>query len=177
MTKPKPKMIDVPIDEVDVEGLGPAMLALTDRQRRFVRGYLKSGAKNATRVARQAGFEMDGEGTKTHAYWLLHNVKVIAAMREEKERDLNGPMVIHAITQLELLAKTGDKKVKAKAIDSILDRTGFGRQTNQQISMQVEHVDTRGTVEIMAELRKLLPNAGLPVIEGEYETVDATKEG
>jgi hypothetical protein len=60
---------------------------------------------------------------------------------------------------------SGKQKVRERAQESVLDRTGYGRKTTQDI--RVEHTDKRSTAQILAEVRRLLPPSSLPVIEGE----------
>lgn len=141
------------------------MLALNAQQRRFVVGWIGSGGKNAARVARAAGY---AEGSaKVKACINLRNPKVIAALREEAERRFD-TIAVEAILGLGDLAKSEDEKVRASAIDSILDRTGYGRKTTQDI--RVEHVDNRTTAELMAAARLMLP-----VIDTTAEPVDAAE--
>ncbi len=64
--------------------------------------------------------------------------------------------------------RSDDLNVSQKAIDSVLDRTGLGRRTTQDI--RVEHVETRSTADLLAAVRKLLP---APAIEGEFREVVA----
>lgn len=68
--------------------LGPAMMALNERQRAFVVAMFDLGA-NATYAdaARRAGYADNGKGAiRVQAHNLAHNDKVQAALREEAER-------------------------------------------------------------------------------------------
>lgn len=168
-------MRDAVIKDPPVEDLGPAMLALDARQRRFVVGWLGTRGKNGARVARAAGYSAHGQADKVQACRLVQNPKIIAAMKEEADRTLDGAAVL-AILGLTDLVGEKDPKIRAAAIDSVLDRTGYSRRTTQDI--RVEHVDTRSTAEIMAALERLMPRAALPILETTAETVDgASQEG
>src|SRR5262249_39108346 len=67
----------------DLEALGPAMLALNERQRRFVLEYVNGpslGYGAATRAARAAGYK-DG-AVRVTACQLLHHPKIQSALHE-----------------------------------------------------------------------------------------------
>lgn len=170
-------MRDVPIEDPPVEDLGPAMLALNEHQRRFVVGWLRSNGKNASRVARAAGYSGKGGADRVRAHYLLQNPKVGAALREEAERDLNGPTAARAFLKLKELSSHPNPKISRPAADSVLDRAGIARQTNQKIQMDV--TDTRTDRELiagivqMARLHGLDPKQllGPDVIEAEFEEV------
>lgn len=145
------------------------MLALDARQRRFVVGWLGTRGKNGARVARAAGYSSHKEADKVQACRLLHNPKILAALKEEADRTLDGTAVL-AILGLTDLVGNEDVKVRAAAIDSVLDRTGYGRKTSQDI--RVDHTDSRTTAQIMAALQQFAPKM-LPVIETTAEEVPA----
>lgn len=73
-----------------------------------------------------------------------------------------------AVMGMKRLVRSADEKVQQKAIDSVLDRTGFGRSTTQDI--RVEHVDKRSTAELLEMVRANL-QAPAKVIEGEFKAV------
>lgn len=159
----------VPIESPNSDDLGPAMLALDDKRRRFVVGWVRNRGKNAAAVARASGFSDKSEGAKVQAFRLLRQPKILAALKEEAERQLDATAAL-AILHLGGLVEHKDPKVQQAAIDSVLDRKGFGRRTTQDI--RVEHVDTRSTAELLAEVRRLTGGAlALPVIETTAEDV------
>lgn len=151
------------------EEFGPAMLALDERRQRFVLNWLANGGKDGAEAARSAGYSDHLEAAKVQACRLLRQPKVIAALREEAERDL-GLMRVMAQLQLKALLRSEDANAAQKAVDSVLDRTGLGRTTTQDV--RVEHVDKRSTAELLEAIRGLLP-APVKAIEGEFEVVDA----
>lgn len=120
---------DPPTDE-----LGPAMLACTPGQRRFVLGWIAAGGKNAAKVARAAGYaDKDGEA-RIRAYHLVRSPNVLKALNEEAGRQLNGMAAI-AVARLNLNLHSSNPKVAQVAIDSILDRTGFPRRTERSLDV------------------------------------------
>jgi phage terminase small subunit len=161
----------VPIENPEPADLGPAMLVLDERQRRFVVGAIRAGGKSSmARIAEAAGYSNVKQGAKVRAHELTRNQKVLAALKEESDRRLDWSAV-KSILRLDELVGHKDPKVRLKAIDSVLDRRGYARQTNQQISMQVEHVDNRSTSELLTFIQSMVPK--LPVIDTTAETVDA----
>lgn len=167
-------MRDEPIKDPPIENLGPAMLALDSRQRRFVVGWIGTRGKNAARVARAAGYSDKHDACKVRAHYLIHNPKILLALKEEADRTLDGTAVL-AILGLTDLVGEKDAKIRAAAIDSVLDRTGYGRKTTQDI--RVEHVDTRSTAELLAAVQHMISaRPALPVVDTTAETVDASAE-
>ena len=163
-------MRHAPIEDPAEEDLGPAMIALNQQQRRFVVGWVRSKGKNAAAAARAAGYSDSSEAAKVSAHRLLRQANVLAALKEEADRQLDATAVL-AILHLGGLVEHKEPKVRAAAIDSVLDRTGYGRKTTQDI--RVEHVDNRSTAEIAAAMAKMLGRAALPVIDTTAEAVDA----
>lgn len=161
-------MRDVPTPDPPVEDLGPKMLALTAQQRRFVAGWIKSRGKNQTRVARAAGYSDKGGGAKVWGSRLVRNPKIIEALKEEADRHLDGIAVL-AILGLGDLIGSKNEKIKAAAIDSALDRTGYGRQSRQDI--RVEHIDTRTNEELLRIIGQFAPKLIEKPIEGEFREV------
>lgn len=165
-----PKLKAYAIADPDPETLGPAMLALTPIRKRFARGFVAAGGKNLAEIARAAGYSDVADGAKVRAQQCVNDPKVIAAIREEASRtfDLKAVQAMHALS--ELVEESQDEKVRLSAAGMILDRTGFGPRSTQNIT--VTHEDNRSTAELLAEIRKLAgPRLALPVIEGQCEEV------
>lgn len=143
------------------------MLALDDRQRRFVLFRVHAGY-NASKAAEAAGYSDSSDGyLRVQGHRLMRSKAVVAGMREEAERRLEG-MHAEAIIGMSKLMRHKDAKVRKDTFDSILDRTGLGRKTTQDI--RVEHTETRSTKELLDAMRKLLP-APKETVEGEFEVV------
>lgn len=148
------------------------MLALSAQRRRFVVGWIGVRGKNASRVARAAGYS--AISAKVTACNLLRDPKILAALKEEADRRLDGIAVL-AILGLGDLVTSRNPKVKAAAVDSVLDRTGYGRRSTQDV--RVEHVDSRSTAELLAAVRQMMGPKALPVIETTAEKVPADAKG
>jgi phage terminase small subunit len=119
-----------------LEDLGPAMLALTPLQRRFVIGWIAIEGKDASRAARAAGYANNTEhdSAKVKAFYNLRNPKIIKAIHEEAGRRLS-TMAIYAVFALEKNMKRGNAKARQSAADSVLDRTGYPRRTEQALEV------------------------------------------
>lgn len=162
-----PHVKTIAIETPPIDDLGPAMRALDERQRRFVMAWVKSRGKNGAACARSAGYSDHKDAAKVAAHVLLRNTKIIKALQEEAERQLDGLAVI-AVMGLGELIRSPDRKVKQTAIDSVLDRTGFSRRTQQDI--KVEHTDNRSTAELLA----LVEAYRLSKQESQKQIVDST---
>lgn len=109
---------------------GPKMLALTDKQQRFVINLLTQGIRNYTEAAALAGYSNNGNGShgglKVTAHRLAHDDKINAAIEEEGRRRFKG-MIPWAINLIEAVGdnqqSTGAERLKAAGM--VLDRAGM----------------------------------------------------
>jgi hypothetical protein len=175
-------MKDVPIADPPVEELGPAMLALTPMQRRFVVGWIGSEGKDAARAARAAGYADTGEAAKVIASRMLRNPKITKAIHEEAGRRLTA-LSIYAVFALERNMR-GNAKARQVAADSILDRTGFPRRVEKDVKVD-DARPHRPYEQLLALVYERLKGHSISVkeleapkpeaIEGEFkDAVDAT---
>lgn len=171
------RMRDVVIADPDVEDLGPAMLALTAQQRRFVVGWIQSRGKNAARVAKAAGYSDSSEAAKVSAHRLLHSSRVQRALHEEAGRRLDGLAAL-AVAVLDQNLASSNPKVRQAAVDSILDRTGYARRTEQVV--EVEDKRPKKTYEqllaaVADKLKQhnLVALPGPAVVDAEFTEVKA----
>jgi hypothetical protein len=169
----------LPVEAPGVEDLGPAMLALSEMQRKFVIAFVRSGGRNANRAAIAAGYSDRGSGAKVRAHKLLNNLKVIAALREFGERQLDGSVFV-AIAGLVEIASDPKHRDRYKAAADILDRCGFARTTRHEV---VAVKDERCTADLLALVAQYARQAGrdpkallenTDLIEGDFESVPGT---
>lgn len=165
--------------------LGPAMRALNPRQRAFVYFLVEMGG-NATQAAGAAGY---GEGSLTpqqkhdacrvRGYQLTHDVKVLAAIKEEAEKRLHSGALLAASALVEMVVDTGSKH-RFKAAVELLNRAGLTVATEHKVT--VEHKGT--ATEIGQRIRELITQLGpdLPrlvgpdtvgILDAEFEDVVA----
>lgn len=151
------------------------MLALTDMQRRFVLAFVRSGGRNANRAAVAAGYSNGKGAAKVAAYRLIHHPKIVAALREVGERQLDGSVFV-AISSLVEIAADPKHRDRYKACSDILDRCGFARTTRHE----VEVTDPRSTAELLEFVSKYAKGYGLDgkslvapnLLEGDFVAVE-----
>lgn len=164
------------IEDPDVEDLGPSMLALTPIQRRFVIAYTQSASANATEAARLAGYSDHLEAAKVAAHRLMHNEKVVAAIKEWTEKAVYGRGAYIGIQALIEIAADREHRDRFKAADSLADRTGFARQTQHQV--RVEHADTRDTADLLDAIGRFMEMRQKPKpLEVEFKEVSSGEAG
>src|SRR6266571_5005785 len=106
---------------------GPAMQALSERQRAFVMAIIEYPGITQADAARRAGYSDVKEGAKVRGHYCAHNPAVQAAMREEAGKRLNSSSLMAANVLLELLQDDAvEPKDRIKAAGMLLDRSGFG---------------------------------------------------
>lgn len=152
------------------------MTALDERQRKFVLFWIARKGRDAAAAAREAGYSDHKEAAKVAAHRLLKSARIQAALREESARDM-GVLRMIAVLGMRDLLLSKNPSVKQKAIDSVLDRTGLPRRTEQAVEVE----DRRGgrsyeqLLEAVAEKLKQHKMLELPapeVKDAEFVEVD-----
>jgi hypothetical protein len=168
------------------KSLGPAMRALTKRQRAFVVELLLRGDDNHTAAARAAGYK-DSEsdaGIRVTAYRLTHDPKVLAALKEESERRLRStlPMAVNVVAKIanDETAKHGDR---LKAASMIMNRAGM----SDTIEHHHVHEHKLADDELLAEAKAAgidttpylpaLPPPAEQVEDAEFSEVELAPDG
>jgi len=126
-------------EKLPAEALGPRMLRLTEKQRRFVWAYLLNGGHGSD-AARQAGYSDSGEACKVRASTLLQQDDILQAFHEVSWKSMRGLSMVATLT-VENVMRHGPPAERLKAAFGILNRTGFGEK------LQVEHHHT-GSIEL-----------------------------
>lgn len=129
-------------------GFGPKLLALHERERRFVWAYvlnsIHDGRENGAKSARDAGYSDVKDGAKVRAHELLHREDVLDAIQEVSGRELRG-LVVPALAGLSRLLARPDHPDHRKAIEMVLNRTGFSEKTTVEVrhtgSIELSHTD------------------------------------
>jgi phage terminase small subunit len=137
---------------------GPAMMALTDKQRAFVMALSMMRDSNGSSAAASAGYTGTRDTLQVTASRLKAHPKVQTAIHEEAERQLFGAKLLASSVLLEVMgdanAKAGDR---LKAVGMVLNRTGMSEKTEHHVI--VEH--TRTEVEMIAEVAEMAKRLGL----------------
>lgn len=153
MPEPRP-----PMAFPDWAGFGPKMLALRERERKFVWAYLMNsltdGRPNAAQSARDAGYSDIAEGAKVRGHDLLHRESVLEAMNECAARELRG-LVVPAVVALARLVHKPDHQDHRAAIQMVLDRTGHGAKTSVDVNVNGT-VNVNHTTAALEDLRRLM---------------------
>lgn len=139
--------------------LGPAMQALSERQRAFVIAMLEHPGISQTRAAELAGYQNSEGGMRVQGHILAHHPKVQAAIREETGKRLNSLSLLAANVMADvMLSEDAPLKEKLKAAAAVLDRTGFAAAQNINVNKTI--TDHSGQA-IMSRIRALAEKHGL----------------
>lgn len=158
---------------------GPAMSALTEKQRRFVLAMAADPFGNATDWARAAGYSDVKEGAKVRGHGCMHSPKVEAAVLEFSRSMLGtvGPILA---TQVMLRAAANPKgKNRLRAAEMIANRVGLHevqevhvRRTDETLEAKVVRLKQLAAALGVDPAALIGVNAGSPkLIEG--KVVDA----
>ena len=157
---------------------GPAMAALTEKQRGFVLAMLTVPRCSHSKAARLAGYSDKSEGAKVAGHHLAHNPAVQLAMREEAGKRLNSMSVMAANVMMDIMLTAKDDKTKLKAASAVLDRTGFATSQNININKTVTDQSGKAVLEQIETLAaKLGVDAsrllsGPAVVDAEFSEVE-----
>jgi phage terminase small subunit len=133
-------------------------------------------ANNPTQAARLAGYSDKSEGAKVTAHHLMQNPHVLEALHEVSWKRLNG-MAVKAIAALEFIVDTPEHPKHLRAVEMVLDRTGFAAQTEHKVIVEHKVND----LQIKALAARFADQLGVPAakliganvaIEGEVVEVD-----
>lgn len=167
-----------------VSDLGPAMVACTPLQRRFVIALCIMGTDDHTKAAAFAGSTANAETSSLQvvASNLWRNENVQRALHEEVSKRLHAgkALAVHVLTHL---AANGTKEeVRLKAAIAIANRTGLHEMTEHKVTT----VDASKTDEAMiARIKqlvaknpdnlKMVPPQLLPfIVDKKDDVIDAT---
>ncbi len=128
---------------MDADQYGPAMLELTEKQRKFVLAMAADPLGNATKWARTAGYSQESQGSiRVAGCKVLHDEKVQAAAREVAAAHLNlfGPIL--ASTGLLRIAKNPKHKDHTRALEMIANRVGLHETTEHRVTVDDKRPST-----------------------------------
>lgn len=163
----------------DEAEFGPAMAALTEKQRSFVLAMVERPGITQTDAARVAGYSDVKDGAKVRGHYLAHNPNIQAAIREEAGKRLHASSLLAANVLVDILGDDGvPAKERLKAAGMLLDRTGFAAVQK----IEVNKTDHSGKA-IMERIRALSEKLGVdtgrllggpaaaPVVDAEFSEV------
>lgn len=168
-------LIDIPPEDM----MGPAMLALNERQRRFVCALAIFGCE-PERAYAWAGYNVKTPGSLQANASRLHNTEAVQeALREEATRRFNSAplMVMSGLLEMCSPVHNPDRKLRLKALQDAADRLGYGAKTEHVVTVK----DDRTTNAIMASIMQMAIANGLDpkmltapggVIDAQYSEVN-----
>ena len=176
------KFSAVPIVTVaDEEDLGPCMLALNPRLRRFVMElrHGPAGYGSEVRAARAAGFgspTSSDTSIRVMAHQALHNPKVQDALREVGGKIIRAE-AFQSIKNTVAIANDLTHRDALKANLALMDRGGFAAETIHHVTVErTPDVTVIVTEAVLERIRKLSLAAGLDPIK-QIELVANPVEG
>lgn len=158
------------------------MRALKPVMRRFVMAALQFPTGKDWQLAKAAGYADKSYGSlRVTAHRLLHDERVIAAMREEADKRLRGYALL-GISVIAQIARNDKHPDQLKAAMGLANRLGFHEMSEHKVS--VEHKQPKEITELAIKLAKeigiaserLLGN-NRGVIEGEFVEVSDGSSG
>lgn len=136
------------------EKLGPAMEALTDRQRNYVVALVEQGGSRAPLAYMKAtGCTLESAQAN---YWRMNTPAVYAAIREEADKRLRAGALLGASVLVEI-AEDSMHKDRFKAAARLLDQAGLIVATEHKVTVE----DKRSTGEITKAIMNLAKQAGV----------------
>lgn len=162
----------------EVPEYGPAMAALTEKQRRFVLAMVEVPGCSHADAARIAGYSDVKDGAKVRGHHAAHNPKVQDAIREEAGKRLHSSSLIAANVIVAMLTDASvPAKEKLKAAGMLLDRTGFAAVQKIDVTRKDESGGAvldqirRLAEKLQVPVGKLLTKQAAPVVDAEFSEV------
>ena len=121
---------------------GPAMEALNERQREFVRCCVEHPNYNATQLAELAGYKGSPEAMRVQGHRLRHNEGVIAAINEVASKRLRGAGLLGVSVMVEIASNPAHKD-QLKAATALADRTGFHALSEHKVTVEDKRPQTK----------------------------------
>lgn len=129
-----------------VEGFGPKMRALSEKQRAYVLAMLSDPLGNPTKWARAAGYSDVKGGAKVRGHHCAHDDRVMEAAQEEAARHLHTVGPVLGIGVMFQIARTNGHKHQLKAAEALANRAGFHEKTEHLVN--VNHRDQTGAAMV-----------------------------
>ena len=144
-----------------VPTLGPAMTALSPRRKAFVIALFSIGQSNHTEAFRMCGYKPSRYDAQ-HAYGLIHDEKVQAAIREEARRQCVADTPF-ALSVIKDIARGGADPKRLPAALALVNRGGIieeqaVRRVESQMDINVNHGDKRALIE---DIRRMALEMGV----------------
>jgi hypothetical protein len=147
------------VAEIDERSLGPAMSALTEKQRRFVLElrHGPAGYGSEVRAARAAGYGTPTSSDnvlKVEAPRTLHDPRVQEALREVGGKIIRAE-AFQSIANVTAIARDLNHKDSLKANLALMDRGGFAVETHHHLTVEHKVDYSKQALEELAAFRRL----------------------
>ncbi|MDR3562058.1 MAG: hypothetical protein P4N59_11570 [Negativicutes bacterium] len=160
------------------------MFALSPSARRFVIAMLEFPSASQAKAAGMAGFSGSPENLSSTGWRLAHDPKVQAAIQEEARKRMGAATILAVSKLVELVDQSTDKKVQLRAIEMLLNRTGFNAITEHNINVNNVPSDDEGKIKriellcstLGIDAQKLLGAAASTVTTLEKQAIEAEWE-
>lgn len=139
-------------------GLGKAMRTINPKQRAFVRAFVLTGGSNATRAAIISGYGNTDDSSKAAAYRLVHDPKILAAIKEAADGMLRANILIGSAVLVEI-ANTPNHKDRFKAAQALLDRGGLIVATQHNANITI--TEDTPSAQVIDRIKYLADRLGL----------------
>lgn len=139
----------------EIAALGPAMLALNERQRLLIKAVVDYPAMTHCDAARYAGYggekaAANPDVMKQCAFQALSSEKMIAALQEEISRRFRSQGAIVGLNVMLEIAADPTHKDRLRAADMLASRAGFHSVQEHRVT----HTDQTGE-EMVEKIRRL----------------------
>ena len=157
---------------------GPAMLAITPMQRKFVIALYDQPGIPHTRALRLSGWKGSDTACKSRAWVWSHHPKVLAAIEEYGRTEYNSKLPL-AVGGVDSILRNPNHRDHVKVLHGLLDRVGINPVNETVVTHRIERSDLLTKIAMLlerhAEFKLPEPAKGLPepakVIEAEYSEV------
>jgi len=139
---------------------GPVTTQLKPLQQRFVEVLMAHPTVGQAEALKMAGHKGSYDAVNKMAYRLMHNPMVLEALKEGAVAQLGGmvPRVVQALSNI--IDNPSDRN-HYKAIDGLLNRTGF-HEVKEQKTTVTHEVDTH---DLIAKIRAMTEKLGIALID------------
>ena|SRR5215471_2077736 len=143
---------------VYVDELGPAMLELDERARKFVLAYCAYPQASGTELAKMAGYKQGerSQGWRSQASRLLRRPGIIAAIHECLTKTYRGRGAAIAQDVMLQIAQNPLHPQQLKAALALADRGGFGAMMESKLTVEHKDLTSDALIEKIMRLAKML---------------------
>lgn len=149
---------------IDAAQFGPAMAALTEKQRAFVCHYFEFPRKHGavTYAAVKAGYGNTRASSASIGHQLLSDDKVLAAIAEESRKHITtlGPLAVRALKKL---LETPTSRDHGRALGIVLDRIA-PQSSTLEVNVKGEvKLSASEAARVMDRIETLCNKFGVPL--------------